>query len=99
MRRTGFIALLVPIVLIGVSGCLFVDVTMPLDIDLDQTELGDKTGEASSHAVLWAVAWGDAGTKAAAENGDITVVRHADTKLYSFFLGIYTRRTTVVYGD
>ncbi len=99
MRRTGFMALLVSIALIGMSGCLFVDITMPLDTDLNKTELGDKTGEASSHAVLWAVAWGDAGTKAAADNGGISVVRHADTRLYSFFLGIYTRRTTVVYGD
>ncbi|RLB60914.1 MAG: hypothetical protein DRH08_14655 [Deltaproteobacteria bacterium] len=81
------------------SGCLYINTTSPLDINLNQTELGDKVGEASQYMVLWMVAWGDAGTKAAAENGGITQVNHADRQTKFYFFGVYARSTTVVYGD
>ncbi len=81
------------------SGCLFTNTTTPLDINLDNTRLGDKVGEASQHVVLWAVAWGDAGTKAAAENGGITTISHADKRTLVYLFGLYARSTTVVYGD
>ena len=45
------------------------------------------------------VAWGDAGTKAAATNGGITTINHADQKLYSILWGLYTKSTTLVYGE
>ena len=81
------------------SGCLYVNTTTPLDINLDRTRLGDKIGEASQHAVLWSVAWGEAGTKAAAKNGGITTINHADRKTRIYFFGVYMRSTTVVYGN
>jgi len=84
---------------LALSGCLYVNTTIPLDINLNETELGDKVGEASQHAVLWLVAWGDAGTKAAAENAGITQVNHADRRTQIYFFGVYARLTTVVYGD
>jgi hypothetical protein len=48
---------------------------------------------------MWLFAWGDAGTKAAADNGDITVLRHADVEYFVILMGLYGRITTVVYGD
>ena len=54
---------------------------------------------ASNKSLLWLVAWGDAGTKAAAENGNIKVIRHADSRFFSVLFGLYTEVTTVVYGD
>ena len=81
------------------SGCLYTNTTTPLDINMDETRLGEKTGEASSHSILWLVAWGDAGTKAAAENGGISQVNHADRRTRIILFGVYARQTTVVYGD
>lgn len=81
------------------SGCLFIKVKTPYDTDLDKTVLGDKVGKASSYSVLWLVAWGDAGTQAAAENGDITTINHMDYQLFSILFGLYTKSTTIVYGD
>jgi hypothetical protein len=73
-------------------------VKIPLDIDLDNTALGTKVGEASTQSVLWAVAWGDGGVQAAAQEGGITTITHADTKVFSVLFGVYVKQTTVVYG-
>lgn len=80
-------------------GCLYTNIEGPLDTDLNKTQLGDKTGEASFQSVLWLTAWGDAGTQAAAKQGGITTINHADRKIYSILFGLYYKQTTVVYGD
>ena len=81
------------------SGCMYMKVQRPHDKNYDKTELGSKEGRSSLQSICWFVAWGDAGTKAAAENGGIRVIRHADVEYYTILLGLYTRLTTVVYGD
>ncbi|MDD2365759.1 MAG: TRL domain-containing protein [Desulfuromonadaceae bacterium] len=81
------------------TGCVYTNIQRPLGTEFNKTELGSKTGLSSNHSLLWLVAWGDAGTKAAAENGNIKVIQHADTKLFSVLFGLYTEVTTVVYGD
>jgi hypothetical protein len=81
------------------SGCLYSHVTVPLSTDLNKTELGNKKGEASIHSVIWLFAWGDAGGAAAAKNGGITTMTHMDRELYVILFGIYTRTTTIVYGN
>lgn len=81
------------------GGCLYTDVQRPLDDDYLNTELGAKVGRASNHSIMWLVAWGDAGSKAAAEEGGLKVIRHADTEFFSVLFGLYTRTTTIVYGD
>lgn len=80
------------------AGCA--NIKTPLDTNLDETELGSKTGEAHWQSVLSLVAWGDSGTQAAAADGGIHTVRHADQKTFAILYGLlYLRRTTVVYGD
>jgi hypothetical protein len=79
-------------------GC-FVNIKVPLDTDLDRTELGTKVGEASAQSVLWLFFWGDAGTQAAAQQGDITTITHADQQIFTILFGVYARETTIVYGD
>lgn len=79
--------------------CVYADVTMPLDTDLDKTTLGAKTGESKAYSILWLVAWGDAGTKAAAEQGSIQTVNHADQNYFSILWGLFSRQTTIVYGN
>jgi TRL-like protein family len=81
------------------SGCLYTNVTVPLSTELNRTDLGHKQGEASTYSVIWLFAWGDGGAAAAAKNGGITVLTHMDRELYAIMFGLYTRTTTIVYGD
>ncbi len=87
------------LVTVFVPSCMYVKVQRPYDKNYDKTELGTKEGRSSLQSICWFVSWGDAGTRAAAENGDIKVIRHADVEYYMVFLGLYSRVTTVVYGD
>ncbi|MFC1736865.1 TRL-like family protein [Candidatus Hydrogenedentota bacterium] len=70
----------------------------PLDINFDETDLGEKTGESSVHTILWVVSFGDCGANAAAKDGGIEVIKHADYEHFNV-LGMYSRYTTIVYGD
>jgi hypothetical protein len=79
-------------------GC-FVNIKVPLDTDLDRTELGTKVGESSSQSVLWLFFWGDAGTQAAAKQGGITTITHADRRIFTILFGVYASQTTIVYGE
>ena len=82
----------------SLQSCVVTNIRVPLDTDLQNTELGDKTGESSFQSILGIVAWGNAGTQAAAENGNITTLMHADQNIFSLFWGAYYKQTTVVYG-
>lgn len=82
-----------------VSGCIYAKVKLPLDTDVSQTQLGKRVGRSSVYSVLWLVAWGDAGVAAAAENGNIRTINHLDTEHFSFLFGLYSRQTTIAYGD
>lgn len=81
------------------GGCAYTHVRVPMDRDFDNTRLGTREGRSSSKTVLYLVSWGDSGTKAAAANGGIQVITHADTEIYSVLFGLYARVTTIVYGD
>jgi len=79
-------------------GIAFTNTTAPLDVNYDKTELGSKTGKASTYSILGLFAFGDASTEAAARAGGIKVVNHADYASLNvlFLFGSYT---TIVYGD
>lgn len=85
--------------LMAFSGCAYVNVKTPLDVDLNRTELGQKTGVAEAQSVLWLFAWGDASYAAAAADGGITTMRHADQEVFNVLFGLYVRWRVVVYGD
>jgi len=95
-RRTAFALLAAAFLL---AGCLYSNVVAPLSTDLNKTTLGKKEGRASNHSVLWLVSWGDAGVAAAAKNGGLTTVNHMDVKIRNILFGLYTKETTIVYGD
>lgn len=82
----------------SLHSCVLTDIKVPLDTDLQDTDLGDKIGKSSYQSVLGLVMWGDAGTQAAATNGNISVLKHADMEVFSILSGLYYRQTTVVYG-
>lgn len=96
LKKTCALALLAAASTFG--GCTYANVTYPLDTDLYNTELGDKTGESSSYSVLGLVAWGDSGMKAAAEAGSIKTLLHADQNTLAILGFLFTRQTTIVYG-
>lgn len=96
--RTAWVTALLVLSSIA-PGCVFSDVKIPLDTNLEQTALGSKTGESSSQSILWLVAWGDSGTQAAAQEGGITTLLHADQRVFSVLFGLYMRQTTIVYGE
>lgn len=94
------VLLMVIVALAGVlNGCLYANVKTPLDIDADNTKMGTKVGTATIQSVLWLVAWGDASTEAAAKNGNISVINHMDHEAFSVFFGLYSKSTTIVYGE
>ena len=86
-------------VLMLAGGCAYTNVQVPLSDNYNRTSVGHKTGRASNHIVLWLVAWGDAGSYAAAKNGNIQTIHHADRQIFSILFGVYTRTTTVIYGE
>jgi hypothetical protein len=81
------------------SGCIYSNVAIPLDTDLDETKLGANVGRSEAQSILWLFAWGDAGIQAAAKRGRLTTLRHADQRTLMVLFGLYTRQTTIVYGD
>lgn len=96
-RKSFFLAALLAVFL-TCSGC-YLHIVSPLDTDVNNTVLGEKTGEASLYSVLWLVAWGDAGTAAAAQNGNISVINHMDRERFTVLWGAWYKETTLVYGD
>ena len=99
MRKMVLLLVCVGLVSLLMSSCLYMKVQRPHDKDYDKTELGTKMGKSELKSLLWLFAWGDAGTKAAADEAGITVLRHADVEYFVLLMGLYGRITTVVYGD
>jgi hypothetical protein len=81
------------------SACIYMNVKQPLDTDLHETQLGTRVGKSQAQSILGLVAWGDAGTQAAARDGGITTLKHADQERFSILGGVYARFRTIVYGD
>lgn len=98
MRRNVSLALITLLLLVQ-PGCFYGNFRVPLDVNVDDTHIGDKQGRASAQAVMWLFSWGDCGVHAAAENGNLEVVQHLDTEYLIFLFGAYTRRTTIAYGE
>ena len=101
MQKTRTIRSLAILIIAAImlTGCAYANIKAPMDKDLDKTTLGEKVGKASTYSVLWLVAWGDGSTATAAEDGEITTINHMDVELFSILFGLYSRSTTVVYGD
>lgn len=81
------------------TGCVYTSIQVPMDKNFEETDISTKEGTASTRTVLYLVSWGDSGAKAAALEGDIQKINYADRQIFSVLFGLYTRITTVVYGD
>ncbi len=91
--------LLLVLCLVSLSGCIYSRITIPLDTNLDRTQMGSKIGRSQFRSVLALFAWGDAGTQAAAQNGGLTTLNQADREILAILGLVYFRQTTIVYGD
>ena len=92
------LAIILAVILIF-SSCAYVHIKTPYDRDLDTTELGSRVGVAEAYSLFWLVSWGDASYAAAAKNGNIKVLKHADQETTQIFLGMYSKWRVIVYGD
>lgn len=98
--KSKILPAIVLVIIFTVSGCaVYGNIKAPFDTDLNRTDLGSKKGVATAYSLLWLVAWGDASYAAAAQNGDITVLKHADQHTVQVLFGLYTRWRVIVYGD
>ena len=97
--KTGIRLIVILVMVFLFHACAYVNIRTPFDDDLNLTELGSKKGTAQAYSVLWLVSWGDASYAAAAKNGNIKVLKHADQEMQQVLLGLYTRWRIVVYGD
>ena len=81
------------------TGCMYSDLRLPYDTDVDNTNMGSKIGRADARSILFLVSWGDASTAAAADAAEIKTIRHLDIEYKVILWGLYLRRTTIAYGD
>ena len=79
-------------------GNVYTNYTAPLGVELTDTKIGPKTGEAKTTSILGLVAFGDASIQAAAKNGGLKKVYHADYKYFNI-LGIIKETTVIVNGE
>ncbi|GAB2191521.1 hypothetical protein MAH1_31290 [Sessilibacter sp. MAH1] len=70
-----------------------------LSAPIDKDSQSNKSGESSAGSVLWLVGYGDSSVTKAMENGDISKIHHIDFKNESFLLGLFSKTTTIVYGE
>ncbi len=100
----------IAIVALGLAGCTtapFMPTTgavysnnkAPLQLEYNNTDLGHKVGQASSHSFIWLFAFGDTSVQAAAKDGNIKVIKHTDYEFTNVFFGLFTKTTVYVYGD
>ena len=100
LNHKFFLVLFTTIIVAGLlSGCVYTKVRVPLDTDTNKTQLGSKIGESHAYSIAWLFFWGDAGTAAAAKNGGIKTINHLDAEYFVILFGLYSRLTTIAYGN
>ena len=80
------------------GGWAFARVEAPLTIDRAGTPVCTKSGESVAESFLGLIAIGDASIDTAAKNGGLTKVQYAKYKFFNI-LGLYSKFTTVAYGE
>ncbi|MEI7851399.1 MAG: TRL-like family protein [Kiritimatiellales bacterium] len=78
-------------------GIIHTDNTLPLQVG-DASAKCNKVGTATSRSYLALIAVGDSSINAAARDGGITKINHADWKVKNI-LGFVGEYTTTVYGE
>lgn len=103
IRKFPAVCALVLILSFSLIGCgaLYTNIKTPLpqlSVNPD-SQARTRIGEASCTSYVWVVALGDCSVQEAMQQGNISKVHHVDSEFKSYFFGIYTKFTTVVYGE
>jgi hypothetical protein len=113
MRRLGLLLAVCVVVALSVGcgagyyrtpvqpagGWLFARLEAPISTNYDAGAVVTmKSGSATSESFLGWIALGDASLTSAAKNGGISKIHYADYK-FENILGVYSKFTTVVYGE
>lgn len=80
------------------AGIFFTNTTIPLTATGAKVAV-NKVGYASSYSIFGLVTFGDAGVKAAAENGNVGEIAYVDSNFVAFPFFVFTVNTTVVSGN
>lgn len=107
-RNSVRVLLVLSAITLSLTGCItapfvpptgaFSQFKAPLDVDFQDTDMtGVKKGTAETISILGLVAVGDASSQAAAQNGGITKIVHADYEYFNV-LGFFQKTTVIVYG-
>ena len=80
------------------QGLVYTHTKAPLSIGFHKTDLGNKVGTSTSTSILSLFSCGDVSAQAAAKNGKIRVIKHADYE-FTNILFLYSKTTLYVYGD
>lgn len=111
IAMTAFVLVSVTMVTAGCGGfkapveppqaLIYTNISGPMDYNVHETKTGPglKSGEATVSQVLGMVSTGDASITAAARQGQITKIHSVDYKFKSYVLGVYSKFTTVVWGE
>lgn len=90
----------------GVRGILYHDVTLPLDIDVMSAKVTNRSGRARITRVREpftafgiSAEEGIHGIADAARDGGISTIHIADMRSRSVVLGLWQRRTVIVWGE
>ncbi|MGF1573508.1 MAG: TRL-like family protein [Sumerlaeia bacterium] len=79
-------------------GILYTSHQAPLFPDQTTGQVGTRSGESSAISILGLVAIGDASLQTAAQEGNISNIRHVDYQ-YDNILGVYQKYTTIARGE
>jgi len=79
-------------------GLMFSQTKAPLDVDYDNTTLGTKQGTAVATSILGLFSFGDCSIQAAARDGQLSKINHADYEVLNV-LGLFSKTTVIVYGE
>lgn len=111
MRKAAVAAVSVLVLVSMLSGCMIAapvippqgwvynDTKSPISTNFKDTPVGTKMGTASASSLLWGlIGFGDCSIHAAARQGGLSRIYHADYEHFNI-LGIYTKTTVFVYGE
>jgi len=81
------------------QGWVYNDTKAPISTNFKDTPVGTKVGTASASSLLWGLmGFGDCSIHAAAKQGGLSKIYHADYEHFNI-LGVYTKTTVFVYGE
>jgi len=101
-----FIFFILSSILFTGCGLLYTNVTKPYSADFNNTPIGSKQCTINIHKIREPITgygiyveWNADEIRNAAKKAGITKIYYIDLRTFSILLGIYRKKTLIVYGD